>query len=331
MQVPQDHQDHGQHGRGRSRRGQEGHGRRGRRPHQDHRPEAAGHASRASRSRPSRCATAWPIGCKVTLRGARMYEFLDRLVSIAMPRIRDFRGVSRALVRRPRQLQLRRQGTDHFPGDRLRPDRRDPRHGHHDHDDGARRQSRDARCSKLSTSRSASRAKRMAKTSMVKREKRRAKLVKRTPPGARSSRKSIRKPDEHAGGARGRGRGSCRRCRATRARVRQRNRCAITGRSRGELPQVRPGRAPSCAKRRCAATFRASARPAGKAGPLEHDMSMTDPIADFLTRIRNGQSSGKTEVNVPASQGEAGDCQGAEGRRLHRRFRRRRDARASRR
>jgi len=35
-----------------------------------------------------------PIGCKVTLRGASMYEFLDRLVSIALPRIRDFRGVS---------------------------------------------------------------------------------------------------------------------------------------------------------------------------------------------------------------------------------------------
>jgi large subunit ribosomal protein L5 len=35
-----------------------------------------------------------PIGCKVTLRGTRMYEFLDRLISIAMPRIRDFRGVS---------------------------------------------------------------------------------------------------------------------------------------------------------------------------------------------------------------------------------------------
>jgi len=34
------------------------------------------------------------IGCKVTLRGAQMYEFLDRLVNIAMPRIRDFRGVS---------------------------------------------------------------------------------------------------------------------------------------------------------------------------------------------------------------------------------------------
>ncbi|HYD17779.1 MAG TPA: 50S ribosomal protein L5 [Patescibacteria group bacterium] len=35
-----------------------------------------------------------PIGCKVTLRGERMYEFLDRLVTIAMPRIRDFRGIS---------------------------------------------------------------------------------------------------------------------------------------------------------------------------------------------------------------------------------------------
>ena len=36
----------------------------------------------------------WPIGCKVTLRGQRMYEFLDRLVSIALPRVRDFRGLS---------------------------------------------------------------------------------------------------------------------------------------------------------------------------------------------------------------------------------------------
>ena len=35
-----------------------------------------------------------PIGCKVTLRGARMYEFLDRLVNIALPRVRDFRGLS---------------------------------------------------------------------------------------------------------------------------------------------------------------------------------------------------------------------------------------------
>jgi|TARA_B110000977_G_scaffold145056_1_gene184107 large subunit ribosomal protein L5 len=36
----------------------------------------------------------WPIGSKVTLRSERMYEFLDRLISIAIPRIRDFRGIS---------------------------------------------------------------------------------------------------------------------------------------------------------------------------------------------------------------------------------------------
>lgn len=35
----------------------------------------------------------WPIGCKVTLRRAKMYEFLDRLISISLPRVRDFRGV----------------------------------------------------------------------------------------------------------------------------------------------------------------------------------------------------------------------------------------------
>lgn len=38
---------------------------------------------------------AWPIGCKVTLRGNKMYDFLERLLYIAIPRIRDFRGLSR--------------------------------------------------------------------------------------------------------------------------------------------------------------------------------------------------------------------------------------------
>ena len=37
--------------------------------------------------------TGYPVGCKVTLRGTRMYEFLDRLVTVAIPRIRDFRGI----------------------------------------------------------------------------------------------------------------------------------------------------------------------------------------------------------------------------------------------
>ncbi len=37
----------------------------------------------------------WPVGCKVTLRREQMYEFLDRLVSVAIPRVRDFRGLNR--------------------------------------------------------------------------------------------------------------------------------------------------------------------------------------------------------------------------------------------
>lgn len=37
----------------------------------------------------------YPLGCKVTLRGAKMYEFLDRLINIALPRVRDFQGVKR--------------------------------------------------------------------------------------------------------------------------------------------------------------------------------------------------------------------------------------------
>ena len=51
------------------------------------------------------------IGCRVTLRGRRMYEFLDRLISIALPRIRDFRGINPK-----RQLQPRPLGTNGVPG-----------------------------------------------------------------------------------------------------------------------------------------------------------------------------------------------------------------------
>ena len=66
----------------------------------------------------------YPVGCMVTLRGARMYEFLDRLVNIAIPRIRDFRGVSNRAFDGRGSYSLGRQGTDHFPRDRVRQDRR---------------------------------------------------------------------------------------------------------------------------------------------------------------------------------------------------------------
>ena len=73
-----------------------------------------------------------PIGAMVTLRGDRMWEFLDRLISIAIPRIRDFRGLSADVVRRARQLHLRGDRAAHLPRDRLRPGRHHPWHGHHD-------------------------------------------------------------------------------------------------------------------------------------------------------------------------------------------------------
>jgi ribosomal protein L5 len=76
----------------------------------------------------------WPIGCKVTLRRERMYEFLERLINIAIPRIRDFRGLS------PKSFDGRGNfrwacRADHLPGDRLRRGRRSARYGHYDYND----------------------------------------------------------------------------------------------------------------------------------------------------------------------------------------------------
>ena len=75
------------------------------------------------------------VGARVTLRGARMYEFLDRLVSIALPRIRDFRGLDPDSFDGRGQLLARDQGADHLPRDRLRQRARDPRARHRDHHD----------------------------------------------------------------------------------------------------------------------------------------------------------------------------------------------------
>ena len=55
-----------------------------------------------------------PIGCKVTLRGEKMYEFLDRLVNLALPRVRDFRGVNPNAFD-GRKLCSWYQRTDYFP------------------------------------------------------------------------------------------------------------------------------------------------------------------------------------------------------------------------
>ena len=71
------------------------------------------------------------IGCKVTLRKARMYEFLDRLVNIALPRVRDFRGLNPKSFDGRGNYLARHQGAHHFPGDRLRQGPGYVGHGHH--------------------------------------------------------------------------------------------------------------------------------------------------------------------------------------------------------
>jgi large subunit ribosomal protein L5 len=75
-----------------------------------------------------------PIGCKVTLRKARMYEFMDRLITIALPRVRDFRGIQGTGFdgRGNFAMGLR----DRFSRNQLRPGGRGARHGRRIRDDG---------------------------------------------------------------------------------------------------------------------------------------------------------------------------------------------------
>ena len=95
-----------------------------------------------------------PVGATVTLRGARMYEFLDRLVSIALPRIRDFRGLNPESFdgRGNYSLGIREQII--FPEIDYDSVADDPRPRRRDHDDRRRRTTRRARCCAASACRS---------------------------------------------------------------------------------------------------------------------------------------------------------------------------------
>ena len=79
------------------------------------------------------------IGCKVTLRGKRMYEFLDRLISIALPRIRDFRGVNPNSFDGHGNYTPRPGRAGRLPRDRRRQDPAHPGHGHHHRHDRQQR------------------------------------------------------------------------------------------------------------------------------------------------------------------------------------------------
>ena len=83
-----------------------------------------------------------PIGARVTLRGDRMWEFLDRLVSIALPADPRLPRPRSEVVRRARQLLARHPRADHLPGDQLRRHRHRPGSGRDDHDHGAERRAR---------------------------------------------------------------------------------------------------------------------------------------------------------------------------------------------
>ena len=239
------------------------------------------------------------IGCKVTLRGARMYEFLDRLISIAMPRIRDFRGVSPRSFDGRGNYSLGVKEQIIFP--EIQYDQIDQMRGMDiTITTTATTTSRAARCSKPSTSRSGSKRnhKPMAKTNMVEREKRRAKVVKKY--AAKRARAQGADPQTR--------RPAPRSAQAAQAKLqaqprdasasRQRNRCAITGPLARRVPQVRPGAHQDPRSRQP----RRDSRPRQGELVRQRTMSMTDPIADLLTRIRNGQSAGKAEVSIGSSK-----------------------------
>ena len=109
-----------------------------------------------------------PIGTHVTLRGDRMWEFLDRLLSLALPRIRDFRGLSPQAVRRQGQLHVRSDRAGHVPRDRPGQGRPPAGHGHHGRHDRDQRRARGGRCSSSSASPSlsAEQERDMAKTAL---------------------------------------------------------------------------------------------------------------------------------------------------------------------
>lgn len=72
-----------------------------------------------------------PIGVKVTLRADKMYEFLDRLVSASLPRIRDFNGINPNGFDGRGNYNMGGYRADNFPRDQHRPDKQDIGYGHH--------------------------------------------------------------------------------------------------------------------------------------------------------------------------------------------------------
>ena len=207
---------------------------------EDRRPEAGGHQGAQSIAN-FKLRAGFPVGCMVTLRGARMYEFLDRLVNIAMPRIRDFRGVSNRAFDGRGNYSLGFKEQIIFP--EIEYDKIDALRGHehrnHHHGEDRRRGARAARRVPLpvqalkdhawpsSHSRSATRS-----------AARRSRSSRRSAPRCSRCCTTPRASDEAKEAARAK----LQKLPRDASPVRLRNRCALTGRPRGVYRKFGLGR-----------------------------------------------------------------------------------------
>ena len=242
-----------------------------------------------------------PIGCKVTLRGQRMYEFLDRLITVALPRVRDFRGISRQELRRARQFCARSQGAARLPRNRLRSGRCGARDGcRHRHDRKDRRGGQGA-CSKASICRlpidRRGSSGQMAKKSSIEKNARRTKLAKQHRREAQPLEGDRDRPRRAAG------RAVCGAAEAGRVAAQQLRNAGsqplLCDRPAARvLPQIQA--VAHCAAR--TGLLRADPRHGQVELVGESPMTMSDPLGDMLTRIRNGQRARQAVVASPASK-----------------------------
>ena len=178
-----------------------------------------------------------PIGAKVTLRGDRMYEFVDRLVTIALPRVKDFRGLNPKSFDGRGNFAMGLREHIVFPGDRLRPGRRGLGHGRDRvHDCQIRRRgARAAARLQFSVSPSVSAEALedcMAKKSSVNKNNHRRKLVAQYA-AKRKKLKGIARDNNKPSEERFAARLKLAQLPRNSAPSRMRNRCELTGRARG--------------------------------------------------------------------------------------------------
>mgnify|MGYP003693710991 CR=1 FL=1 len=184
----------------------------------------------------------FPVGCMVTLRGARMYEFLDRLVNIAIPRIRDFRGVSNRAFDGRGNYSLGIKEQIIFP--EIEYDKIDALRGHEHRRSPPRRKptTRRARCSRRSVSRSSTEGPRPWRSSHRRSANRSAARPWRSSrSGAQTLQELLHDPrvsDEDKETARAK----LQKLPRDASPVRLRNRCALTGRPRGVYRKFGLGR-----------------------------------------------------------------------------------------